>query len=259
MDVCVLGSGSKGNCIAVSGGGTTVLVDFGLSTRQILLRMREAGLDPAALGGILFTHDHIDHFLGIDVFARKCDVPLFANEGTADGIEHRYPAVPFSWTIFETSCSLSIGGLGIDTFPVSHDASDPVGFVFHEGNSHLFVATDLGCVTAPVRRHLDGCQTAVLESNHDYEMLMKSDRTYMLKQRIAGRSGHLSNDDAAELIRDAAPETLRRLLLAHLSEECNTPHLAASTMCRALAAAGREDIAVETLSQNAVSGRYAVL
>lgn len=255
MDVCVLGSGSKGNCIAVSGGGTTVLVDLGLSTRQTVCRMREAGIDPSTLGGVLFTHDHSDHYEGIEVFARKFDVPLYANEGTADGIDRKFPAARFAWTIFETSRSLTIGGMEIDTFSVPHDAADPVGFVFHEGGRHLFVATDLGCVTTVVRSHLDACQVAVLESNHDYEMLMASDRSYMVKQRIAGRSGHLSNDDAAELIRDSAPDTLKRLLLAHLSEECNTPQLAVSTMRHALDAAGREDVAVTALSQNTVSGR----
>lgn len=258
MEVCVLASGSKGNCVAIRGGGVSLLVDIGLSARETAARMRKAGIDPAGLAGILFTHNHGDHCKGAPVFAKKTGVRLYANEGTAQGIDQAFPNERMEWTIFETSRSLEIGGLEIDTFSVSHDAADPVGFVFREGKARLFLATDLGCVTELVRVKLQGCGAAILESNHDYSMLMGSNRSWTLKARINGRSGHLSNADAAELIRTSAPPTLKTLLLAHLSEECNTPALAARAMRDALRAAGREDVDVRTLSQSQISPLFTV-
>lgn len=255
MEVCVLASGSKGNCIYVSGGGTAVLVDAGLSSREMVTRMRGAGIDPASLQAVLFTHDHVDHYRGIDVFSRRFAVRLFANEGTASGIESVCSRLACEWEIFETAAAFQIGGLRVDAFSVSHDASDPVGFVFDDGTSRLYVATDLGLVTPVVRAKLARCQTVILESNHDYDMLMQSERPWPLKTRIAGRSGHLSNADAAELMRTSAPGELRTLLLAHLSEACNTPALALNTMRQALREAGREDVQVSVMSQSQASGR----
>lgn len=258
MEVCVLASGSKGNCIYVSGGGTSLLVDAGLSARELVKRMGAAGIDPESLHAVLFTHDHADHFCGIEVFSRKYPVRLFANEGTASGIEANFPKASFAWEIFETSAEFEIGGLRVEAFTVSHDASDPVGFVFDDGTSRLCLVTDLGQPSAVVRAKLARCHAAILESNHDPDMLMASDRPWSLKTRIAGRSGHLSNDDAAELAGAAVPAQLHTLLLAHLSEECNTAALALNTMRRALRAAGRADIHVEVLSQERVSTRFRI-
>ena len=255
MEVCVLASGSKGNCIYVSGGGTSLLVDAGISAREIVARMGAAGLAPEALQAVLFTHDHVDHFRGIDVFSRKYPVRLFANEGTAAGIELGCPKLACEWDIFETSSSFDIGGLRVEAFTVPHDAADPVGFVFDDGESRLCLATDLGQATPLIRSKLSQCHAAILESNHDYEMLMQSERPWPLKTRIAGRSGHLSNDDAAALLCASMSERLHTLLLAHLSDECNTPSLALNTMRLALRAAGREDVRVEVLSQTRVSER----
>ncbi len=255
MEVCVLASGSKGNCIYVSGGGTSLLVDVGLSARMAVARMQSAGLDPASIQAVLFTHDHVDHYQGIEVFSRKFPVRLFANEGTAAGIELGCPKLAREWEIFETASTFEIGGLRIEAFTVPHDAADPVGFVFDDGESRLCVATDLGQATPLIRAKLATCHAAVLESNHDYDMLMQSGRPWPLKTRIAGRSGHLSNADSAELVRSALSGRLHTLLLAHLSEECNTSALALNTMRQALLAAGRGDVRVEVMSQTLVSMR----
>jgi len=258
MEVCVLASGSKGNCIYVSGGGTSLLVDAGLSAREMVSRMQTAGIAPEALQAVLFTHDHVDHYRGIEVFSRKYPVRLFANEGTAAGIEVGCPKLACAWEIFETASTFEIGGLRVEAFTVPHDAADPVGFVFDDGASRLCVATDLGQATPLVCAKLAQCHAAVLESNHDYDMLMQSDRPWPLKTRIAGRSGHLSNDDAAALMCTSLGERLHTLLLAHLSEECNTAALALNTMRQALRAAGREDVRIEVLSQTQVSARLVV-
>jgi len=256
MEVCVLASGSKGNCLYVSGGGTSLLVDAGLSSRELVARMRAAGIAPESLHAVLFTHDHVDHYKGIEVFRRHYPVRLFANEGTAAGIELGCPKLACEFEIFETSSSFEIGGLQVEAFTVPHDAADPVGFVFDDGRSRLCVATDLGQATPLICAKLAQCHAAVLESNHDYDMLMQSDRPWPLKTRIAGRSGHLSNDDAAALLCRSLSPQLHTLLLAHLSEACNTPALALNTMRQALRAAGREDVRIEVMSQTMVSARH---
>ncbi len=255
MEVCVLASGSKGNCIYVAGGGTALLVDAGLSAREIASRMQMAGLVPECLEAVLFTHDHVDHYGGIEVFRRKYPVRLFANEGTAAGIELGCPKLDSEWEIFETASTFEIGGLRIEAFTVPHDAADPVGFVFDDGGTRLCVVTDLGQATPLICAKLATCHAAILECNHDYDMLMQSERPWPLKTRIAGRSGHLSNDDAASLMRTSLSERLHTLFLAHLSEECNTPSLALNTMRQALRAAGREDVRIEVMSQTQVSAR----
>lgn len=255
MEVCVLASGSKGNCIYVSGGGTALLVDVGLSAREIESRLAAAGIAPESIQAVLFTHDHVDHFRGVDVFSRRFPVRLFANEGTAAGIELGCPKLTSAFEIFETSSTFELGGLRIEAFTVPHDAADPVGFVFDDGASRLCVVTDLGQATPLICAKLSQCHAVVLESNHDAEMLMQSNRPWPLKTRIAGRSGHLSNRDAAELMRAALSERLHTLLLAHLSEECNTPDLALETMRQMLREARRPDVKVEVMSQARASAR----
>ena len=258
MEVCVLASGSRGNSIYVSGGGVSLLVDVGLSARELTARLKKAGIDPASLRAVLCTHDHSDHFKGLEVFSRRYPVRLFANDGTAAGIEQFFPGRAFDWEIFETASGFDIGSLHVESFTVSHDASDPVGFLFDDGVSRLCVVTDLGQSSTVVRDKLARCHCVILESNHDPDMLMASDRAWSLKSRIAGRSGHLSNADAAELISRAASRDLRTLLLAHLSEECNTCALALNSMRAALLQAGRGDVRVEVLSQREISPRYVV-
>jgi phosphoribosyl 1,2-cyclic phosphodiesterase len=257
MEICALASGSKGNSIYVSGGGTSLLVDAGLSARELAARLRQADIAPESLQALLVTHDHEDHYRGVEVFSRKFPVRLFANEGTASGIEARCPGIGCEWEIFETASVFEIGALRVEAFTVSHDAADPVGFVFDDGVARLCVVTDLGLATPLVRAKLAQCHVAVLESNHDPDMLMQSSRPWSLKTRIAGRSGHLSNEDAAELMEAAVPAQMHTLFLAHLSEACNTPELALGTMRQALRRAGRPDVRVEVLSQSRVSARLA--
>ncbi len=256
MDFCVLASGSKGNCTYVTDGESAVLIDIGLASKTIVARLEEAQIDPASIQAILFTHDHIDHYRGAEVFSKKFPVRLMANEGTASGIDRAFPKARLNWEIFETASSFNIGNLHIEAFSVPHDASDPVGFVITDGTAKLGIVTDLGQPTPLVVNKLSTCDAIVLESNHDYEMLMASNRPWPLKTRIAGRSGHLSNEQATELLQQVLSERLRLLLLAHLSEECNTHHLAQHLMRETLAACRRPDVVIASLQQNTISIRY---
>lgn len=257
MEVCVLASGSSGNSIYVEGGGTAVLVDAGLSCRELVRRMGVAGIEPTGIEAVLFTHDHSDHCSAIEVFNRRFPVRMLANQGTSEAIEYgatdRFEP---NWEIFETATQFMLEGLTVEAFSISHDAVDPVGFVFDDGRVRLGIVTDLGQSTELVRSKLNSCDVVIVESNHDPEMLAGSMRPWSTKNRIAGRSGHLSNVEAARLMASAHSERLHTVLLAHLSKECNTPRLAREAMVEALGDAGRGDIRVEVLSQSEVSERY---
>ena len=258
MTFSVFCSGSKGNSIAVRSATTTLLVDLGLSYLQIKRRMAACGMTPADVDAVLFTHDHSDHYAALDVFhGRHPTVPLLANDATAAAIAAA-KGVDDGWTVFETNTTFEVGDITVEAFSVPHDASDPVGFLFTADGASLFVATDFGTVTESVRQAFRRADAAVLESNHDSELLATSDRALSLKQRIAGRSGHLSNDDAAALLRETRPPRLKEICLAHLSGECNEPHLAARVMRETAQSIGRGDLRVTTLSQDVPVGPIAV-
>lgn len=250
MKLRVLASGSKGNCLVVQGGGQTLLVDCGLSCRELTRRMMACGLDPDAVDGVLFTHDHSDHCSGIATFhKRHPGAALYANGNTADAIAS-VTGVEDGWCVFETAEPFRVGGLSVTSFSVPHDAADPVGFLVDDGTSRLFAGTDMGVVTLPAKEALGRATCAVLESNHDAGLLARSERPPSLKQRIAGRSGHLSNDQAADVVREVNPPNLRHLFLAHLSGECNADYLALECMERVLKDLGRADVALAVLAQD---------
>ena len=257
MEICVLASGSAGNCIYVAGGGTRLLIDVGLSRKEINVRLAELGLEMDAISAVLFTHDHTDHCKGVAVL-RRHSLPFYANEGTAAGIELATRQQDVSWQIFETGSRFAVGGLQVEPFSVVHDAADAVGFVITDGQVRLGVATDLGMATTLVRRKLADCDALILETNHDVEMLRQSGRPWSLIQRILGRQGHLSNEDAAELLASVLGPRLRTVFLAHLSAECNTPALAERAVREALRRAGREDIRLVHTSADAISARVEI-
>ncbi len=256
MRLRVFASGSKGNCLALRGAGRMFLVDLGLSCRELTKRMKACGLSPDEVAGVFFTHDHSDHCAGVATFHKNFpNVPLYANGNTADAIA-AVTGVEDGWCVFETAEEFAVDGLSVTTFSVPHDAADTVGYLFGDGRSTLFVGTDMGVMTLPAMEALSRATCAVLESNHDPELLQRSERPVSLKQRIAGRSGHLANYQAADAVRELNPPNLRTLLLAHLSEQCNGPWLAREAMEKALAELGRSDIRLATLGQDAPSDLY---
>lgn len=255
MKLRVFGSGSKGNALALSSGDTLLLVDCGFSCRELERRMSACGVNPDAASGLFFTHDHTDHCKGLATFHnRHPNVPLYANGNTADAISV-LTGVDDGWCVFETAETFAVGDVSVTSFSIPHDAADPVGYLFDDGDSSLFVGTDMGAPTYGVKDALARATCAVLESNHDPILLQTSDRPVSLKQRIAGRCGHLSNGDAADLVREVCPPRLKTLLLAHLSQQCNAPYLALETMRPAVAELGR-NVTLDVLGQDAPSSLY---
>ena len=250
MRLRVLGSGSGGNSIAVRSGNTLLLVDLGFSFKEQKTRLADCGADIADVSAVLFTHDHSDHCKGVGTFHKRLpDVPLVANGDTADAIA-RQSGVNDGWTLFENGDPFDIGEISVTAFSISHDAADPVGYLFEADGSSLFVGTDMGIVTANVRMAFSRATCAVLESNHDPILLEQSNRPVSLKQRIRGRTGHLSNEDAAMLVRETNPPCLKKLLLGHISSECNSPSLARKAFVDVLEDLGRTDITLEILEQD---------
>lgn len=250
MRLRVLGSGSGGNSIAVRSGDTLLLVDLGFSFKEEKTRLADCGVDIADVTAVLFTHDHSDHCKGVGTFHKRLpDVPLVANGDTADAIA-RLAGVNDGWTVFENGEPFDIGDITVTAFSISHDAADPVGYLFEADGSSLFIGTDMGVVTTNVRAAFSRATCAVLEANHDPVLLEQSGRPVSLKQRIRGRTGHLSNEDAAMLVRETNPSCLKTILLGHISSECNSCSLAKRAFMDVLEELGRTDIELALLEQD---------
>lgn len=229
MNICVLGSGSNGNCIYLESGGTRLLVDAGLSRREIEARLASIGVAADRLDAILVSHEHGDHCSGLRGMQKCYNLPVLVNEPTAGALELIAGLRGVEWTIFRSEEMFSLGSLQVQPVIVSHDASEPVGFVITgaEGLS-AGILTDLGVIPPDLSVRLAGCEILVIESNHDPDRLRLSNRPPLVKKRIAGDKGHLSNEAAAGMLADLAVRGLlpRAVFLAHLSADCNTPELA---------------------------------
>ena len=225
VSVCVLASGSRGNATYISDGTTAILIDAGLSGVEIQRRMAANGLDPNHLNAIVVSHEHSDHIQGVGVLSRRFGLPVHINEGTrqASGTALGKLARQRPFSCGE---AFGIGSLTIHPFSISHDARDPAGFTISCNRTKIGLATDLGIVTGVVKMHLQACDILILEANHDPQMLIDGPYPWPLKQRIRGRSGHLSNEDAASLVSALQHDHLAHVVLAHLSEENNTPQKA---------------------------------
>lgn len=232
LRTCTLGSGSSGNATFVATDAVRVLFDAGLSCRQIELRLDRIGEDYHALDAVVVSHEHTDHVQGLEVLARKSDVQVYVTRLTANALTWKKTAptlIPF-----EAGREFSIGDLEIETFTVSHDAIDPVGFCIRNRDRKLSIATDLGYVTDSVRHHLLGSDTLVIESNHDLEMLKSGPYPWDLKQRVMSRSGHLSNSAVAEYLSNDWDRRAGTIVLAHLSGNNNHPTIAEMDAQKAL-------------------------
>jgi len=258
----MLGSGSAGNSALVATDHCKILVDGGLSARQIVLRLEQCGVTPERLDGVLLTHEHGDHVCGLEVLCRKLDIPIYANSQTAEAV--RCPAGAGldrhrNWRIFRTGAEFKICDIIVQAFPVPHDAVDPVGFAFYAGSSGLGFITDLGYATKMIVERLRGVHTLVIETNHDEKLLQNdSHRPWPVKQRIQSRHGHLSNNAAATVIEELLPGKINRVVLGHLSRDCNTPELAMRTVRETLHKIGKTDIELFCASQSAVSPRFRI-
>jgi phosphoribosyl 1,2-cyclic phosphodiesterase len=240
VSLTVLASGSGGNSAVVRSAGTSILVDAGLSCRETLKRMRDAGEDPARLDAIIISHEHSDHVSGLAVMAKKLRLPIFMTSATCAAWKRNLPDAQTPDFVlqhhhaFQAGRSFTIGDIEVSTFTIPHDAADPVGFTFRAGGMRLAIATDLGYMPASVREHIRGCDLLMIESNHDLEMLRGGPYPWSVKQRVMSRVGHLSNDALAEFFTDDYDGGAAFVVLAHLSEHNNHPELARRTAERAL-------------------------
>ncbi|NLI83352.1 MAG: MBL fold metallo-hydrolase [Deltaproteobacteria bacterium] len=223
----ILASGSKGNAILVCSEKTRLLVDAGLSGKEIVTRLGKTPVNGRQLNALLVSHEHQDHIRGVGVLSRRFDLPVYATPGTLEGFpptEARMAQVH----LFQAGSSFSIGDLHIQAFSISHDARDPVAFVIQNGGKRLGVCTDLGVATHLVRTRLQNCHGLIIEANHDTELLLNGPYPPHLKQRIRSRHGHLSNNDTCELLQTLFHEDLKAVAFAHLSEINNHPNLVKS-------------------------------
>jgi len=235
MNFFTIASGSAGNAYYVGVGGKNFLIDAGVSGKKIEYALHKVGI--RALDGIFVTHEHRDHIAGVGVVARKFKTEIYAT--------------PLTWRYFlrhkslgalseaqvkmiEPNCPLAVGGAEVTAFDIPHDATQPVGYVFCEGERKMVIATDLGHATDDVKTWLKGARLLVLESNHDPEMLERGRYHRTLKDRVASNRGHLSNAQAGMLLAEVAVPRETHVFLAHLSEENNTPMLALDTVKRVL-------------------------
>ena len=229
MQFCVLGSGSGGNATIVRAGETVLLVDAGFSAARLRDKMKSAGVEPDELDAILLTHEHADHMKGVHQFTRKHAVRVYATRHTAMCVQEKAPEAP--WAYFEKGQSFRIGDIVITPFPTYHDAVDPVGFKFETERSSLGFISDTGQAPGCIAEYLAMVDSLVVESNYDPDMLAATPRRpWPLKQRIASAHGHLSNEQACDLLRRIAHGALKNVVLAHLSAESNSPALAESLM-----------------------------
>jgi phosphoribosyl 1,2-cyclic phosphodiesterase len=252
LELAILGSGSSGNSALVCLGETRILIDAGLSARQLCTRLDQIGVASDSISAVVLTHEHGDHTKGLDVFCRKRPLPVYASTHTCAMVREGMSA-PVRWHQFEAGSGFQIGGVLIESFPVPHDAVDPVGFVFACGRSRIGLLSDVGHVTRLIVERLKGVDTLFTEANYD-EMMLQNDvhRPWATKQRISNRHGHLSNDQTAELLAEIAHPGLHRVVLGHLSSDCNTSVLACEVIRNRLAAAGFPDVIVECAPRHEV-------
>jgi len=251
--LCVLASGSSGNSIYIESADVRLLVDAGISCKDLTGRLAGIGVDIASINGVLITHEHADHVNAVRIIQKKHKTPVYANTPTIEGVARLKGMEGLTWQVFGTGSEFNIGSVKVRNFSVPHDCYDPVGFVLSADGVSVAIVTDIGMPTSLVRERLKGCRAIVLEMNHDEGMLRDADRHWSLKKRILGRQGHLDNARAAELIAEIASPELKYIFPAHLSSDCNTVSLVTASLAKVLARIGRPDIQVVMTSQSAPS------
>lgn len=229
MRFASLGSGSGGNSLVVEAGSTRLLLDCGFGLADTVNRLGRLGLVPADISGIVVTHEHDDHIGGVARLARRHGIPVWLTPGTLTGFEALFAEVAEVRMVHNYE-DFAVGDLQVQPFPVPHDAREPAQYVFGDGAHRLGVLTDAGCSTRHIEAVLSGCDALVLECNHDTELLRMSSYPQRLRERIAGRLGHLDNATAADLLGRLENGKLKHLVAAHLSQENNRPDLARTAL-----------------------------
>lgn len=234
MKICTLASSSSGNCTLVSEGNTHILIDAGISLRRITTSLKQLGISPDELTGVLVTHEHSDHISGIKMIVKHHATQVLAPIGVAEALCGIIPEVKGQLSYFQAGADIILGELSITSFLTPHDTPESVGYRVDNGQASLVFVTDIGCVTPAILNAARGTSMAVIEANHDVKMVKGGSYPAYLKRRILSDRGHLSNDDSGQLAITLASAGTRKIVLAHLSRENNTPRLAYDTVGRAL-------------------------
>jgi len=241
------GSGSSGNCYFIGNASYGILIDAGIGVRTIHKCLRNLGLDFGNIWGVFVTHDHADHIKSVGVIGEKYNIPIYATQLTHDGIQRSYCVTE---KLFGSKKHIAInetiilGDLRITAFPVSHDASDNVGYTVEYKDKRFTFATDLGYVSQEAAQHLKLADYMVFEANYDEYMLDQGSYPVHLKKRIKANTGHLSNDQAGRFLAENYNENMKHIFLCHLSRENNLPEIAFQTI---------ED---HLLAQNIIVGKH---
>ncbi|MCM3239646.1 MBL fold metallo-hydrolase [Heyndrickxia oleronia] len=235
----VLASGSTGNAIYVETDKHSFLVDAGLSGKQMEALFQKIDRKPDNLDGILVTHEHSDHIKGVGILARKYKLPIYANEKTWKAMDGLIGTVPTEQKfLFEMETIKTFGSLDIESFGVSHDAVEPMFYVFNQGQKKLVVITDTGYVSDRMKGTISNADVFIFESNHDVQMLRMGKYPWSIKRRILSDVGHVSNEDAAIAMSEVIGDATKRIYLAHLSLDNNMKDLARMSVAQTLEAQG---------------------
>ena len=230
MELFSIASGSSGNCICVGNDRSHVMIDAGVSGKRIEAGMNTYDYTTPDMDGILITHEHSDHIMGLGVIARKYGLPIYATKGTVDAILTSSSVGKIDTDLFhviEAGVEFAVGDL---TMSISHDAADPVAYLLTDGTRRIGVVTDLGVYNEEIIRQMQGLDAVLLEANHDINMLQVGSYPYPLKQRILGEKGHLSNEASGQLLGRILHDNMKHILLGHLSKENNYAQLAYETV-----------------------------
>jgi phosphoribosyl 1,2-cyclic phosphodiesterase len=238
VSFCVLASGSSGNAALLATENTRILLDAGLSMKDLGRRLASIGEEIERLDAILITHEHSDHVAGLPVLARnkKLRAQIYLTRLTAPLIDWGEPIAQLQ--TFQAGATFEIGDIEVNSFSVPHDAADPVGFCFETHGIRIGVAVDLGYLPVSVRYHLRRTDLLLLEANHDLDMLKVGPYPWSVKQRVMSRVGHLSNLVMSEYIEQDLPPSVCHLMLGHISEQNNHPEIARMFAAQALEARG---------------------
>ena len=225
MKLSVFASGSTGNCLLLSDYHTNILIDAGISMRRIQGFLFQNGLSWQDIGGVLITHEHSDHISGLEMIAKKTEIPVFAPHTVANRLLGRYPALAQRLRVIPVGEKFEVGDVSVLAFHTPHDTDESVGYRV-TGSAVFAIATDMGCVTDEIRCGLMGADAVLIEANHDLQMLRDGPYPFSLKRRILSDRGHLSNEHCAALARVLAENGTGQIILGHLSQENNRPALA---------------------------------
>jgi len=251
LKFCSLYSGSTGNSLFVQGNETKILVDAGVSAKKVTEALESIGEDIKEINAVIVTHEHIDHIKSIGTLSKKYNIPIYANLGTWNGIENEKSVIEIeNKNYFKIGEEFEIGDLKIKPFATSHDAMDSCGFSIEHDGKKISIATDLGQVTKEVMNNLKKSKFILLEANYEPEVLRCCGYPYIIKKRIAGERGHLSNNDAGNTISKLVEDGLQNVMLGHLSKESNFPELAFNSVANELMQNG---INIKNLELNVAS------